>query len=102
MLSNVPFLIHLFALSDDRSCLLRNRRRGRFAGKLPHCIKFGGANLNADSAFYAHLLVDDVDLVLAARDSIYRASPGTNQTGQALVRVNVVRSDFAKKPVDLL
>ena len=62
----VRFLLFCFNLSDDSSLFVRNRRRKGLAGYLIYRTKARGANLKASSAFYACLLVDDMDLVLAA------------------------------------
>jgi hypothetical protein len=74
----------------------RYRRRDRLAGSLLHRAKARGASFKASSAFYAFLLVNDVDPVLATFNRLYRAFLRANHTGLALIRINIVRDYFTK------
>ena len=62
----VRLLLFCFNLSDDSSLFFRNRRRNGPAGYLIYGPKARGADFKAGSAFYACLLINDMDLVLAA------------------------------------
>ena len=92
----IQFSLLFFTLSDDRSFFFRKRRRNRPARNLRHRTKSRGANFKASSAFYAFLLINDVDLVLGTDNRLYRASLGASHTGLALFRVDIVRDDFAE------
>ena len=86
----LPFLTG-FTLSDDRSFFFRNRRRNRRTNNLRDCTKFRGTNFKTCSAFYAFLLVNDVDLVLGADNRLCRASLSASHTGLTLFRIDIIR-----------
>ena len=59
-----------------------------------HRTKARGANFKASSALCAFLLVNDMDLFLAAVNRLDRALPKADHTGLALIRVNMVRDQL--------
>jgi hypothetical protein len=55
-----------------------------------HRAEFGRADLEAGAALGAFLLVDDVDLFLAAVNGFSRALLGANPAGLTLGRIDIV------------
>jgi hypothetical protein len=90
MTNNDRRLTSLFALPDDRSFLFRNGWGHGLADDLLYRSETGRANLIAVAASNTFVLVDDVDLVLAADDPLFRALPEANQAGFAQLRIDVV------------
>ena len=88
------FRSFFFALSDYGSCFFRDRRRNRLAGNLLHRAEAGRADFKAGSALRAFLLVNDMDLVLAAFNRLGRAFLEATHTGLALVRIDIVRDQL--------
>jgi hypothetical protein len=85
-----PQFLAFPTLSGYNSCLLGDRRRNWLSQNPSYRAKARGTRLKANSTAYAFLLVDDMDLILATYDRLYRAFPKANHAGLALIRVNIV------------
>ena len=96
MIQVVEFFSVLFTRSNNRSLFFRNWLRNRLAGYLVYRAKSRGTSFKAGSAFYAFVLVNDMDLVLAACNRLYGTFPEANHTGLAFIRINIVGGDFTK------
>jgi hypothetical protein len=77
-------------LSNNDSFFFGDRRRHRLAGHFLHRTKARRASVKTRFAFYAFLLVNDMDLVFGSDNRLYRAFLKANHTGLTLLRVDIV------------
>jgi hypothetical protein len=75
---------------------VRDRHRNGLTADLPDRTKVRRARIKAGSAFYAFLLLNHMDSVLAACNRRYRAFPKANHASPAFIRINMVGGYFAK------
>jgi len=83
-------------LSDDQSFLFEDLRRNRLRNNLPDSVESRRTGFKAFFTLYAFLLVDDMDQILAPCNRLNGAFPSTYLTSSTLVRINIVRYNFAK------
>src|SRR3990172_2539511 len=79
------------ALSRYSSFFFRSRGRNRLTGDLLHRRKARGADIKTGPTLCAFLLVDYMDLILAADNRLSWALPETTPTSLALIRIDIER-----------
>ena len=66
------------ALADQHPFCFRNWRRDRPSGNLADGTKARRTDFKAGSALDAHVLIDNMDLIFAAGNRLYRAAPAAD------------------------
>ena len=83
-------------LPHHRPFLFRDRIGHISTRHLNDRLELLRANLQASAAPYAAVLIDHVDLALAALDAVDRALLSADHTRLAFLRVDIVRDDIAE------
>ncbi len=97
-----PILLSfLSVVSEDGSLFFEHGRRDRPAYKPRDRTKSWGQRSKQVPRLTALLLINDVDLVLATDNRLYRASASAIHSGRAHFQVELVRDCFTNSPVYL-